>query len=213
MRSLAGPACLAAAFAVAATPAVAQGRVSDMLADCQFEAAKRLGGDVADTTVTYENQRVDGTHAVNGTIGLAGRTARFQCSFAADRVTLVAFWSDAGPAQRPPHGGATSAGSHTVRFAAGATNTTATGRLGSEEAATYVLGARDGQFLTVSLRPDNRDTYMIVYVPGGDILYESSQAGNEYYGQLYRTGDHRVEVFYKGEPGTIGNYDVYFEIR
>jgi hypothetical protein len=100
----------------------------------------------------------------------------------------------------------------TVHFPRGATGTVITGRLGSEQGIRYVLGASNGQFLRVSLRPDNPNTYFIIYVPGGDILYESSQAGNEYYGQLYKSGDHVVQVFYKGEPGTYGNYDVAFDI-
>jgi hypothetical protein len=200
------------AAALVGTNASAQARVSDMLSNCQFEAAKRLGGDVANTSVKYEGQRVDGTHAINGSISLEGRSARFQCSYAANGFDLADFWIDASQSGSNASSGGTTAGTHTVRFPAGSTNTTMTGRLGSEEAAKYVLGANNEQFLTVSLRPDNQLTYMIIYVPGGDILYESSQAGNEYYGQLYRSGDHVVEVFYKGEPGTVGNYDVYFEI-
>lgn len=99
-----------------------------------------------------------------------------------------------------------------VQFDPGASGATLTGRLGSEQGVRYVLGARNKQFLTVSLRPDNALTYFIIYVPDGGILYESSQAGNEYYGQLYKNGDHVVEVFYKGDPGTYGNYDIVFEI-
>jgi len=99
-----------------------------------------------------------------------------------------------------------------VHFPRGATGTVLTGRLGSEEGIRYVLGASNGQFLKVSLRPDNPYTYFMIYVPGGDILYESAQAGNEYYGQLYKSGDHVVQVFYKGEPGTYGNYDIAFEV-
>lgn len=213
MRILISILHMAAILAVISVPASAQGRISDMLSNCQFEAAKRLGGDVANTTVKYEGQRVDGTHAVNGGIRLGGQAWNFQCSYASNGYDLVEFWTDASQARRPPQGGEPTAGTHTVRFASGASSATVSGRLGSEQAAKYVLGARDGQFLTVSLRPDNSFTYMIIYVPGGDILYKSSQAGNEYYGQLYRSGNHTVEVFYKGEPGTTGNFDVYFEVK
>lgn len=99
-----------------------------------------------------------------------------------------------------------------VEFRSGSTGTVLTGRLGSEQGVRYILNAKEGQFLKVSLRPDNQYTYFIIYVPGGDILYESSQAGNEYYGQLYLTGDHVVEVFYKGDTNTFGNYDIAFTI-
>jgi len=99
-----------------------------------------------------------------------------------------------------------------VRFPRGSTGTVLTGRLGSEEGIRYVLGANNGQSLRVSLRPDNPYTYFMIYVPDGNILYESSQGGNEYAGQLYESGDHVVQVFYKGEPGTFGSYDIAFEI-
>jgi hypothetical protein len=49
-------------------------------------------------------------------------------------------------------------------------------------------------------------------VPGGDILYESSQAGYKYRGQLCKSGDHAVKVFYNGDQGTTGSYDIVFEI-
>lgn len=201
---------LITALCILAPAAVqAQARISDMMSNCQFEAARRLGGDVANSAAKYEGQRTDGTHAINGSIRLNGRSANFQCSYASNGYDLVDFWTD----DRQAQAGGTTDGTHTVRFSAGSNNATVTGRLGSEQAARYVLGAREGQFLTVNLRPDNAYTYMIIYVPGGDILYESSQAGNEYFGQLYLSGNHEVEVFYKGEPGTLGNYDVYFEIR
>ena len=99
-----------------------------------------------------------------------------------------------------------------VHFKSRSTSTTMTDKLGSEHAVRYILGARKDQFLTVSLRPDNKHTFFIIYVPGGDILYESSQAGNEYHGQLFKNGDHVVEVFYKGEPGTKGSFDIAFQI-
>lgn len=99
-----------------------------------------------------------------------------------------------------------------VHFKPGSTSATMTDKLGSEHAVRYILGARKDQFLRVTLRPDNPLTYFIIYVPGGDILYESSQAGNQYYGQLFKNGDHVVEVFYKGEPGTRGHFDIEFQI-
>lgn len=117
----------------------------------------------------------------------------------------LAIWS-------PSPGVASPAKDIVVKFDAGANGATLPGELGSEEAFNYILGARKNQFLKVSLRPDNALTYMIISVPGGKILHESTQAGNEYYGQLYLNGDHVVQVFYKGEPGTKGKYDIAFAI-
>ena len=100
-----------------------------------------------------------------------------------------------------------------VRFASGTTGATYNEDLGSGHAMRYVLGAKNGQFLTVQLRGNSRDLNYIVYVPGGDILFESSQGGYMYQGQLYRSGDHVVEVFYNGNEGTTGSYDIIFEIN
>lgn len=99
-----------------------------------------------------------------------------------------------------------------VEFRAGTIGTTITSQLGSGQGVRYILNARNGQYLRVSLRPNNPYTNYIIYVPGGDILYESSQAGNEYYGQLYLTGDHIVEVFYNGNVNTVGKYDIAFTV-
>jgi hypothetical protein len=99
-----------------------------------------------------------------------------------------------------------------VRFAPGTTGATYSSDLGSGDAVRYVLGARNEQFLTVELRGNSRSLNYIVYVPDGEILFESSQGGYEYYGQLYENGDHVVEVFYNGNEGTTGSYDILFQI-
>ncbi|MEO0821932.1 MAG: hypothetical protein AAF074_16080 [Pseudomonadota bacterium] len=100
-----------------------------------------------------------------------------------------------------------------VRFAPGTTGATYTDSLGSSDAVRYVLGARKEQFLTVDLRGNSAFLNYIIYVPGGDILFESTQGGYQYEGQLYKSGDHTVEVFYNGEPGTFGDYDLIFQIN
>lgn len=99
-----------------------------------------------------------------------------------------------------------------VQFQAGTTGATYTGRLGSGGANRYILNAREGQFLTVSLRPDNAITQYILYAPDGSIMHESTQAGLEYYGQLWQSGDHEIEVFYNGNEGTFSNFDIVFEV-
>ncbi|MDV7143480.1 hypothetical protein R3X27_12395 [Tropicimonas sp. TH_r6] len=89
-----------------------------------------------------------------------------------------------------------------VQFDPGTTGTSLTANLGSGAAMTYILGAAEGQFLNVSMQASAPNTYFMITVPGGDILYESAQAGNSYRGQLYLSGDHLVNVFYNGDPGT-----------
>lgn len=64
-----------------------------MKADCRAHAAKALG--VTDyeygIEVKYEGQRVDKTHAVNGSAVVRGQTRTFQCSFAPDGRTIARF--------------------------------------------------------------------------------------------------------------------------
>jgi len=100
-----------------------------------------------------------------------------------------------------------------VQFEAGKDSAVVAGELGSEKAVRYVLGASEGQYLTVNLNADNKLTYFTVYDSGGDIVYESTQGGSEFYGQLARGGDTAVEVFYKGEPGTNSRYEIAFTIN
>lgn len=92
-----------------------------------------------------------------------------------------------------------------LNFAPGTSGAIAEFNLKSGEAMNYLLNARDGQFLSVRLQTESSSLYYMIYVPDGGILYESAQAGNDYRGQLYETGDHRIEVFYNGEPGSSGS--------
>lgn len=108
-----------------------------------------------------------------------------------------------------------------VQFERGTSGATITDRITGYESVNYILGAREGQFLTVSLRPDNQSTGFNIYVPGkgpGDeALYNSDTGGGyEYYGQLYLTGDHTVSVFLNrnaARGGQTANYDIVFEIE
>ena len=98
----------------------------------------------------------------------------------------------------------TTEGTQRISFAAGTSGAIVDIRLKSGDAMNYLLDARDGQFLDVRLESDSPSLFYMIYVPDGGILYESAQAGNTYRGQLYETGDHRIEVFYNGDVGTEG---------
>lgn len=106
-----------------------------------------------------------------------------------------------------------------VNFEPGRDNAVITGRITGEEYVLYKLNARDGQFLSVSLRPDNQSTDFNIYIPGrgpGDeALYASGMGGREYSGQLYKSGDHTVSVFLNrnaARRGDVANYDIVFRI-
>ena len=130
-----------------------------------------------------------------------------------EELTIVSAADDgqgamAGAAQNTP-----TMTTERVQFAPGNSGAIYNVNLGSGDAVDYLLGAREGQFLTVNVETDNPFLYFIIYVPGDDILYESSQAGNAYRGQLYLSGDHRVSVFYNGDVGTTATARVTFGIE
>lgn len=66
---------------------------SQMMSSCNSYAAQKLGVSASDiATVTYEGQRVDGTHAVNGST-MDGQS--FQCSFNASGSRIVHWYHSA----------------------------------------------------------------------------------------------------------------------
>ncbi len=187
----------------------------------------------AKTEMTYEGQRSDGTHAVNGTIYLETRSADAQCSYNAAGDTLVGFvaegqswesWVSGGPSPYQSGGGAsaTSGGTDSagpaasdnaqqVRFDPGASSAVLTRTLEAGGAFQFVLGAREGQFLRVRVVPHSGEMYYIIRNPDGSILLDGTDTATEYYGQLWQSGDHVVEVVSQmSEPLT---YDISFEIK
>lgn len=109
--------------------------------------------------------------------------------------------------------GAPQTGDVQVRFAAGTTGATYSNSLGSGDAVRYLLGAQRDQLLTAELRGNSPQLDFIVYAPGGDILFESSQGGDSFTGALPENGEYAVEVFYNGNQGTTGSFDIVFEIN
>ena len=95
--------------------------------------------------------------------------------------------------------GADETRTETVRFKAGEDHATLKGKITGRDSVLYTLNARDGQFLTATLKAENLSTAFNVYIPGrkpGDeALYASAVGGNRYIGQLYKDGDHTISVF------------------
>ena len=81
--------------AAAATP-------QRMMADCRVRAAQEFRTRQPNVETKYEGQRTDGTHAVNGTARMRGRTETFQCSFDRPGRRILRF-----VVNRPAGGGAT----------------------------------------------------------------------------------------------------------
>lgn len=81
-----------------------------------------------------------------------------------------------------------------VHFQTGTTGATYDGDLGPGEALQYILGARNGQVLTVRISPPNGDIYYQIINPDDSRLLDMVPAGTPYEGQLWQSGDHVVEM-------------------
>ncbi len=110
------------------------------------------------------------------------------------------------PAGEP--GGTTTAAVH---FPAGASGTTLDGALASGESRRYVLGARNGQFLYVTV--DTRDPLVEyqIFNPDQSFLLDRIGAGTPYRGQLWQSGAHVIEIINRGTGSA--RYSVTFGIE
>jgi hypothetical protein len=186
-----------------------------MMQECRIRAHEVLHTRLPNIETKYEGQRTDGTHAVNGTAWIRGRTETFQCSFNPRGRRIIQFVVN----QPGGTGGGASAESESepstreerVRFPSGQTGVDYKEQLGSGSSVRYLLNARNGQFLYVRVATGNPRTYFNIFTPDGNTLYESVRAGNEYRGQLWLNGDHVVEVYNRSRQPA--QYTVTFEIR
>lgn len=88
-----------------------------------------------------------------------------------------------------------------VSFPSGSTRIVLGGRLNSGDAVNYLLGARKGQVLSVSMLPDDLDTHFNIFAPDGGTIFESIRGGNDrnrYRGRLPESGDTTVTVYHLG---------------
>lgn len=80
---------------VSATSGIAVAQSPDyMIQDCSYASQQFYQEFQARTEASYEGQRTDGTHAVNGTIYLENRSAYFSCSYNAKGDNLVEFFAE-----------------------------------------------------------------------------------------------------------------------
>ncbi len=83
-----------------------------------------------------------------------------------------------------------------VSFHAGASSATLKGSIKGDEAIDYVLGAKAGQTMSVSLTTNNNASYFNVLPPGSDAAIAiGANLGNAWTGTLPVDGDYRIRVF------------------
>lgn len=81
-----------------------------------------------------------------------------------------------------------------VRFPAGATGTEIPTELSANSSITYVLGARDGQELLFRLDAPSPEVRYRIFNPDGSVLLDEMRSSQHYRGQLWQSGDHRIEI-------------------
>lgn len=184
-----------------------------MTEDCRLASRQFYQDFEARTEASYEGQRTDGTHAVNGTIYLETSGPSFSCSYNADGDTLVDFvaegrsWPDFVRGEGSPYGTggaasstasspapASSVSTERVRFPAGTSAFRFPAQLPPGMTVRYLLGASNGQFLDVGFSPADAPLAYRILNPDGSALLDEIPVGTPYRGQLWQSGDHVVEV-------------------
>ncbi len=84
-----------------------------------------------------------------------------------------------------------------VQFHKGANSATVQGTIKGYETVDYVLGARKGQSMNVSLSSDNGANYFNIIEPGktDEAMFIGSTSGNQFEGTLPANGDYKVRVY------------------
>lgn len=112
--------------------------------------------------------------------------------------------------------GSTSGGGGTgttqrITFAAGATSATVTGRIDLTEIDNFLLNARAGQLMQVTVSSPANDVYLTVVSPSGSPLARAQAGAQSFNGTLPENGDYRLSV--SSPSGTArSNYTLFVSV-
>lgn len=84
-----------------------------------------------------------------------------------------------------------------VQFHKGANSATVEGHIKGRESVDYLLGAREGQSMNVSMATDNGSNHFNIIPPGkaNEAIFVGSTSGNQFEGTLPASGDYKVRVY------------------
>lgn len=87
--------------------------------------------------------------------------------------------------------------SERVQFERGATSAVVEASITGYETVDYVLGAKKGQYMNVSMATDNGANYFNILAPGESevAMFNGSTGQNQYEGTLPASGDYKVRVY------------------
>lgn len=97
-----------------------------------------------------------------------------------------------------------------VQFASGASSADINDGLTPGSSTRFVLGAREGQFLDVSVTATGEGLVYRILNPDGSLLLDPVASTQPYRGQLWQSGDHVVEVINRGQADI--SYTLYVAI-
>lgn len=104
-----------------------------------------------------------------------------------------------------------------VAFGRGSSSATLTGAVKGYDTVSYLVGARAGQTLTVTLHARNHSTYFSVTAPGADAaMFMGEVAGDTFTATLPSSGDYRVQVYLMrnaARRGDTGAYTISVRVR
>lgn len=104
-----------------------------------------------------------------------------------------------------------------VQFARGTSSKAITGKIKGYDGARYLIGARAGQTLTVTLKTSNASSYFNVTAPGADTaMFVGSTSGNRFTAKIPSSGDYAVDVYLMrnaARRGETANYTLTVSIR
>ncbi|GAB3344264.1 g-type lysozyme inhibitor [Marilutibacter aestuarii] len=104
---------------------------------------------------------------------------------------------------------------HTVHFARGTSASTVSGSLKGYDTVNYLLGARAGQTMHVTLS-DSNDAYFNVIAPGEEYAMAGAIELQSWTGPLPASGEYRIEVFQpraQARRGETASYTIRFAIE
>lgn len=97
-------------------------------------------------------------------------------------------------------------GTQRVKFAPGTSGSAMSASLAPNTSVSYVIGAKDGQFLNVDVQSRGGALDYMILNPDGSALLDFIASDSPYQGQLWQSGDHVIEVL------NAGAQPVFFDI-
>ncbi|MGK7937143.1 MAG: hypothetical protein AB4206_15335 [Xenococcaceae cyanobacterium] len=96
-----------------------------------------------------------------------------------------------------PAGGQAGIRKERIQFKRGASSAVVEDSITGYETVDYVLNAREGQYMNVSMATDNTINYFNILAPGENevAMFNSSMAQNQYEGILSKSGDYKIRVY------------------